>query len=281
MEEIGWLSMVDLSLPLSEQKPLRIKANYPEHFRPHGISYAKVNGKDTLAVISHTLLDETPHRIEIFEHLEGIEWKHTKTLEHPLLTGPNDLFLTESGEIFSSNDRGPENKLMQYVNMIIKRGTADLVYYNGKEFKNLDHKVILGNGVFYRVEKGEEILYRSVFSEKSIHVFKINRTNEGMSLEFRKKIEIGSGPDNIMQDPSGDLYVVGHPSVYSFLKHASSKSMISPSIVYRINQGTDKVDLVYSNDGSEISAASTAYEFGKRIYISQVFEDFLLTCEKP
>lgn len=281
MESIGWISTVDLSLPVSDQKPIPIQTKYPENFRPHGISFAKVNGKDTLAVISHTLLNEKPHTIEIFERTSANQWTHTKTLSDPLLTGPNDIFMNTKGEIFASNDRGPENKFMQYVNMIFKHGTADIAYYDGNTFSNLNQKVVLGNGIFLREENGDEILYRSVFSEAAISVFKIIRENGKLSLELRKKIDLGSGPDNIMPDAQGNLWVAAHPSTLKFLKHASSNESLAPSQVYKIDGKTNAVELIYSNDGSEIPAASTGLVSGDRIYISQVFEDFLLTCTKP
>jgi hypothetical protein len=281
MESIGWIATIDLSQPVTEQKQVPLKTNYPENFRPHGISYAKVNGKDTLAVISHTLNSEKPHTIEIFERKSGNEWQHTKTLADPLLTGPNDIALNEKGEIFASNDRGPENKFMQYVNMIFKHGTADIAFYDGNKFINLNHKVVLGNGIFVRIENGIETLYRSVFSEKAISVFRVKRENGMVSLEFIKKIDLGSGPDNIIPDESGNLWVAGHPSTWKFLRHASSASNNAPSQVFKIDGKTSEVTNVYSNDGDEISAASTALTLGDRIYISQVFEDFLLTCTKP
>ncbi|MDZ4725024.1 MAG: arylesterase [Leptospira sp.] len=281
MEDLGWIATIDLSLPIAEQKPVKLVTNYPENFRPHGISYAKVNGKDILAVISHTNQNEPPHSIELFERKTGNEWVHTKTLKDELLTGPNDIFLNERGEIFASNDRGPENKFMQYFNMIIKRGTADIAYYDGTKFQNLDNKVVLGNGIFIRMENGEEILYRSVFSEKALSVFKIKRENGNLTLDFQSKISIDSGADNILQDEEGNLWAVGHPSTFKFLRHASNKDNLAPTQVFKINGKTKEVQTMYSNDGSEISAGSTALPIGKQIYISQVFEDFLLTCTKP
>jgi arylesterase/paraoxonase len=281
MESIGWLATIDLSLPISEQKPVQIKTNYPENFRPHGISYAKVNGIDTLAVISHTLRKTNPHTIEIFERKQGEEWKHMKTLEDATLTGPNDLFLNTKGEIFASNDRGPENLFMQYVNMIFRHGTADIAYYNGTSFANLNQKVVLGNGIFYRVEDSMEILYRSAFQDQVIYVYKIIRESGSLSLELLKKIELKSGPDNIMPDEQGNLWVATHPSTMKFLSHASSANNKAPAQVFKIEGKSGAHTNVYSNEGDEISAASTALPFGDRIYVSQVFEDFLLTCTKP
>ena len=78
-----------------------------------------------------------------------------------------------------------------------------------------------------------------------------------------------------------EIWVAAHPSTFKFLRHAASKDNIAPSQIYRIDSKTNEVTNHYSNDGSELSAASTGLIIGDRIYVSQVFEDFLLTCTKP
>jgi hypothetical protein len=48
----------------------------------------------------------------------------------------------------------------------------------------------------------------------------------------------------------------------------------------KINLANQQVQKLYANDGSEISAASTAVIQDKRMIMSQVFEDFLLVCPR-
>ncbi|WP_411824372.1 arylesterase [Leptospira sp. 'Mane'] len=281
MESIGGLFLLDPNAGVKPENVTLIKTNYPENFRPHGISYAKVKGKDTLAVISHTLREVSPHVVEIFEH-DGKNWIHKKTLEDESLTSPNDLFLTESGEIFVSNDHGSPGKKRQLWDNLIRSERADIAYYDGNKFYSLDKPVLLGNGILIRKEAGVEKLYRSVFWEHSLFVYEIQRDEKGFpNLKYLKKIFLGSGPDNILQDGKGDLWVAGHISTWRFLKHASNRENISPSQIFRIDGKTNEVFEVYANEGEEISASSTGLPFQNRLYISQVFEDFILSCPKP
>lgn len=254
--------------------------SYPENFRPHGISYAKIQGKDTVAVISHTLQEENPHTIEVFE-VEGGTWKHKRTLQDPSLTSPNDLFLTESGEIFVSNDNGTSKTLPKLWEMVTGKANADISYFDGNSFRPLGVPVVLGNGIFvYRREK-KEILLRSVFSEKAIREYEILRTSTGLELKYLGSIPIGSGPDNLMPEEKGTIWLAAHPSVYKFILHSISAWNEAPTQVFRLQPEAKQVELVYANRGNQIPAGSTALPVGKNVFISQVFEDYFLICPKP
>lgn len=280
LKDLGAIFEISLKDP-SNLVPKKIETNYPDNFRPHGISYAKIRGVDTLVAISHTLQDEYPHTLEIFERNKEGRWSHIKTLKDGLLISPNDIFMNEVGEIFVSNDNGTMNSFRKYWDIIVKSPRADVVYFNGKTFKNLNVPVILGNGIHIQKKDYSEILYRSVFSEGAIHRYKVIRENGDLFLSYLDKIEIHSGADNLIEDETGKIWVAGHPSTYGFLKHVISKSMESPTQVFVIDTVTNKANEVYANRGDEISAGSTGLVFRDKLFISQVFEDFILSCPRP
>ncbi|TGM46896.1 arylesterase [Leptospira biflexa] len=281
LKDIGALFEISFANPNQKLEAKKIETNYPKNFRPHGISYAKINGVDTLAVISHTLDDDTPHTLEIFERTKVGKWTHTKTLSDPSLTSPNDIFMNESGEIFTSNDNGTSNAFRKYWDMIIRSGRADISYYNGNTFQNLGVPVMLGNGIYIRKNGKQELLYRSVFSEKAIRVYEVNRENGKISLKYLESIAIGAGPDNILEDESGMLWLAAHDSTYKFIRHVMNRTNLAPTRVFKINPNTKEVIEVYANEGGEISAGSTGLAYKDKLLISQVFEDFLLVCPRP
>ncbi|MBL0953889.1 MAG: arylesterase [Leptospira sp.] len=281
LKDIGALFEISFSDPKQKLLAKKVETNYPENFRPHGISYAKVKGVDTLAVISHTLKDDIPHTIEIFERTKAGKWTHTKTLSDPSLTSPNDLFMNESGEIFTSNDNGTSQTFRKYWDMIIRSGRADVSYYDGKTFQSLGVPVMLGNGIFIRKQGKQELLYRSVFSEKQIRLYEVNRVDGKINLKYLESIPIGAGPDNILEDDNGMLWLAAHDSPYKFIRHVMNRNNLAPTRVFKINPETKEVTEVYANEGSEISAGSTGLVYKDKLLISQVFEDFLLVCPKP
>ncbi|MBM9548063.1 arylesterase [Leptospira sp. 201903074] len=281
LKDIGALFEVSLQDTNQKLESKKIETNYPENFRPHGISYAKVKGVDTLAVISHTLVDENPHTIEIFERTKAGKWSHTKTLSDPTLTSPNDIFMNDSGEIFASNDNGTSNAFRKYWDMIIRSARADIAYYDGKSFQALEVPVLLGNGIYVRKKGNEEVLYRSVFAEKAIRVYQVDRTAGKINLKYLESIAIGAGPDNIMEDEKGMLWLAAHDSTYKFIRHVMNRTNLAPTRVFKINPANKEVTEVYANEGAEISAGSTGLVFKNKLLISQVFEDFLLVCPRP
>lgn len=281
LKDIGALFEVSLQDTNQKLESKKIETNYPENFRPHGISYAKVKGVDTLAVISHTLVDENPHTIEIFERSKVGKWTHTKTLSDPTLTSPNDIFMNEAGEIFASNDNGTSNAFRKYWDMIIRSARADIAYYDGKSFQALEVPVLLGNGIYIRKKGNEEVLYRSVFAEKAIRVYQVDRTAGKINLKYLESIAIGAGPDNIMEDEKGMLWLAAHDSTYKFIRHVMNRTNLAPTRVFKINPENNEVTEVYANEGAEISAGSTGLVFKNKLLISQVFEDFLLVCPRP
>lgn len=254
----------------------------PSNFRPHGISIAKRKGIWALYVISHTLTEPKLHTIEVFERNKLGTWDFKETLWDASLTSPNDLFALDSGEIFVSNDRGTGGSFRANWDILTKNPRADIAYFNGKEFFPLNEPVVLGNGIFVRKEGEDELIYRSVFWDESIYVYKVKRTESGFpNIQLLKKIVVSGGPDNISEDNKGNLWVVVHPSAFSFTRHSLSRDNFAPTKVMRFANHNSGVDTVYQNSGEEISAGSTAVLVNGRLWISQVFEDFLLSCPYP
>jgi hypothetical protein len=55
----------------------------------------------------------------------------------------------------------------------------------------------------------------------------------------------------------------------------------SPSVVFVVRPEIHTKNAVYVNDGRMISAASTAMAYQKKLYISQVFEPYIVVCDVP
>lgn len=269
-KEEGKLFAIDLSKPDAELKPTPLNVQYPPHFKPHGISWLEVDGKERLYVISHPLLkgEDQKHTIEVFEG-SGLNFKHLQTLRSPLLVSPNDLHAMPDGRIFVSND-----------NLDVFFGKkAFVTYFDGSAWSTIGRPVASGNGVLVREESGKEFLYRSAFFENAVVKYEIVKTEQGSTdLQEVARFDVEHGPDNLELDEQGNMLVAVHSSVFRFLMHLVSASQKSPSQIMKINLANQQVQKLYANDGSEISAASTAVIQDKRMIMSQVFEDFLLVC---
>ena len=78
----------------------------------------------------------------------------------------------------------------------------------------------------------------------------------------------------------------GEPNDFSFLRHSQDASNLSPGTVYVLDTEKHTSKVIYADSGKTISAASSALEIKgikngikNRLFISQVFENFIVVCE--
>jgi arylesterase / paraoxonase len=272
----GYIFSLDLK---KESKiPSKIDTNYPEKFAPHGIFFFKISGIKKLYVISHPkLVDGEGHTIEIFK-IEKDKMIHEATLKNELLLSPNDLFVTQDGKIFVSNDVPSGGQFGQILHVLFRLNSSPISYYNGKKWSLLTEKTAFGNGILLQKESGKEYLYRSSHVYESVWKYELTYAGSGdPKLKLVKTIDLGSGPDNLEGEENGNLLVAAHKSNMRFMGHAGNKEKTSPSQVFRIFPD-GAIQEIYANDGEEISAASTGLSYKNKLFISQVFEPFILSC---
>ncbi|TGK07469.1 arylesterase [Leptospira semungkisensis] len=273
-----------LDLNSNKPEPKLLETNYPKSFRPHGISLLIQGGKQRLYVISHITLYKE-HSIEVFERTEAPKgnskvgkWTHIQTLKDPLITSPNDLFVASENDIFVSNDHGSGGYMTYLFNDIFRMKRAEITHFDGKSWTNLGNPIYYGNGIILvKREDGKEFLYRSDIGSKSVLKFPLTRQAGKITLEEPKVIFLDSAPDNLELDEKGTIYVAAHKSLFQFLKHARNKDTPAPTQVFAIYPD-DSIREIYANSGEQIPAASTALTYKERIFISQVFNDFILEC---
>ncbi|AOP32836.1 arylesterase [Leptospira tipperaryensis] len=270
--KIFWIDLKNSSVP----KELPVQ--FPPEFRPHGMSILKTKDVYRLYVISHPALYKT-HTIEIFER-KGKEWSHVGTLSDPSITSPNDLHAVSENEIYVSNDHG-SGGFFRYLfwDDLFRFKRADIAYYDGKTWSNLNTPLFYGNGILYtKNSQGKEMLYRAGFADRSVYRYPIERTDGKPVLGPAEKIFLDSGTDNLELDSKGRIFVVGHGSTYQFVRHMLNADYHAPTQVFRISEDGSFQE-VFATQGDLISAGSTAIPFEGRLYVAQVFNPFILNCE--
>ncbi|MBM9500106.1 arylesterase [Leptospira sp. 201903071] len=274
-DQTGKIFLIDLK---NSSGPKELPVKFPPEFRPHGMSILKTKDVYRLYVISHPTLYKK-HTVEIFER-KGQEWAHVGTLTDPLITSPNDLHVVGENEIYVSNDHG-SGGFFRYLfwDDLFGFKRADIAYYDGKTWSNLNNPLSYGNGILYaKNSQGKEFLYRSGFADRSVYRFPIQRTEGKPVLGPVEKIFLDSGTDNLELDSKGRIFVVGHGSTYQFIRHMLNENYHAPTQVFRISEDGSFQE-VFATPGDLISAGSTAIPFDGRLYVAQVFNPFILNCE--
>ena len=242
-----------------------IRYNEPDDllFHPHGIF---LDG-DMLYVISH---EKEPdyHPILIYRlHGDSLEFKELiRTADQH---SPNALVTGPEGELYFVNDSGKRGSLAE---KILKLRRASVVRLERDVHGDWNSTVVAGhlgypagiNRIGNKLYVGDAVLNR-------IHVFQIT----GKELIPEKSLNNLPGNDNI-RIYKGQLLVPGHVKPFRFIKHTRDPEKLSPVDVFLTDPGTGNTTILYSTDGSSISAGSTAIIFNNYLYICQVFDPFIL-----
>ena len=273
-KQAGEISVLDINSN-SIQKLLR--KNEPKNFilRPHGISLVSKDDKNLIFVISHgeSLSSSKGEKIVIYELINNQLIFKKKYIHSQYITSPNSILGFSNGSFYITNDRKNRSSFFELVGIKTK---GSLVHYNAisNKWSFIQKKLKFPNGLaFYRNH-----LFMSLTRDEQILIFELDKKQQVIK-KTPKKIKSPTSFDNLKID-NNYLLTTKHPSIIKFLLHSMSNFFNSPSEVYKMNIDEKIWQLVYKNNGEEISAASVALAYKKHIYIGQIFGDFVLRCEK-
>jgi arylesterase/paraoxonase len=153
-----------------------------------------------------------------------------------------------------------------------------VVYYDGTRFLEVAAGIGYANGI--NVSDDGKILYLCAVTEGALHIY--NRDIASGKLKLRKKLDLGTGVDNIEIDSKGGLWIGAHPQLLKFVQHAQDPTKISPSqALHLIPQADGSYDIneIYLNRGEEVSASSVAAVYKNRMLIGAVFDPKFLDCK--
>lgn len=254
---------------LSMERSVLARHNEPDSlvFRPHGI-YLDGN---MLYVISH---EQEPdiHPILVYRvhenHLEFRERILTSMQHSPnaLVTGPN-------GEIYFVNDSGKRGSLIEKA---LKLKRASVVRLR-KNAENQWESTYMATDLGYPA--GINRIGNEIFAGDAtlnlIHRYRIS--HKGLTpLPAIKDLK---GNDNI-RIYQGKLLTCGHVKPLKFVGHAKDQDKLSPVEVFLVDPSPGgETKSLFTSDGTQISAASTAIIFDGFLYICQVFEPYILKVE--
>lgn len=264
--ETPFAEIMQYNLTTGEKSIIKRENDVSKNFNPHGIDIRKIDNTVWLYVISHNDAENKQEIItyKVFEnHLEYIQ-----TFTHPLFVSPNDISIAADASFYLTNDAKKRNNMFE---KILAKRSSSIIHMHTQhkgEAKIATKNLAFANGVFYL----DSLVYISTTQRKELNEYSIQ--SNGNLLKNKNLARI-KGLDNI--SIYGDwLIVPAHLKFLKFIKHVSKSEHKSPSVVYAINRKTGERKVLFSDDGTKISAASTALIYKGHLYISQVFDDFIL-----
>jgi hypothetical protein len=210
-------------------------------FHPHGIS---IKG-DLLFVISHKSNDvDEVFRFKIFEDSVVQE----AVFNASLIGYGNDIFAVSSSEFYYSDYKMFGGSIVHCLDGNCQKFSKHYKYPNGI--------FILNEQMFVTTSLSNKLFLVDLYTGK------------------KKAIARIKGGDNLLFDGE-KLYTTSHPKIFKFIKHVKSSVNPSPTVVYEIDPVSYKTKVIYSESGNTISAGSTGWVHNGKLYISQIFENFV------
>lgn len=243
-------------------------------FRPHGFDLVKNNqGELLLYCVSHND-PKNEHYIIVYKvFADRLEFK--AKMNSPVLVSPNDVTANCNGEIFVTNDAGKRGSVME---QFLKLKRSNVVRYNPEtqQWLVVASGFSYANGVALNHCPTDTVVFSTIRSNK---LFLMQASKQGKSGYKTRKIARLKGLDNVTYISNNEILVTAHLRQAAFLNHYKDAKNNSPTVVYKVNISTGKSKAVYANNGAAISGGSTALMYKGKMYISQVFEPFLLKCD--
>ncbi len=246
------------NLLTAEVKPLKRYEPADLHFNPHGIDLVQVKDSLILLVVNHY------HEAKENSILRYLVKKDTlyflQKITDPLISSPNAVTGFSDGTLLVSNDAKKAGNIWEVLFMMKK---AQIVFWDGKSCSVAAEKFCYTNGITNRNGK----VYLA--STRQNKIWQFDFANGKMT----NKIELATvhGPDNIRFD-GPNLLTVCHLRFGAFLKHMKHPEKNSPTTVYRIDPATHKTEVVYYDNGAQLSAGSTAIIYKGYLYTAGVFD---------
>jgi len=237
------------------------------YFQPHGIFLDSISDPPLLYAISHEH-DAGFHPVYIYA-VCGDTLIFKELASSPLVHSPNALTLGEHGDIYLVNDAGKRGSVLE---KILKLNRADIVRLRKTADNHWEGSSLAGKlGYPAGINRIGNTLYAGDAVNHLLHVYTIEDDN----LIPETKIKGLKGNDNI-RVCKGMIYLTGHVKPFRFIAHVKSSEKLSPVEVWQLDPSDNSVKSIFYTDGSLISAGSTAIMYGNKLYISQVFDPYIL-----
>ncbi len=254
--------IMSIDIATNALKTLVRKEPTPVCFHPHGIDL--VNGQEGLVlyVANHCDAQKVQSIIKYKVEKDTLVWMSSTS--NPLITSPNAVCGRADGSFLVSNDSYKRGSIAE---MLFKQKKCRTALCEDGSCSEVGERLAFGNGIMIDRDK----VYQASTMPGAVYVYDFV---EGKLLNQKLLTKV-AGADNI-RDFGDEIIVAGHTKFGKFLKHMKNEKKHSPTLIVAINKKTGQQRTLFEDDGARISAASTALVFDGYLYISQIFDAFLL-----
>ncbi|GAA6060093.1 hypothetical protein JCM10212_003501 [Sporobolomyces blumeae] len=223
--------------------------------------------------------------IEILETTVGSdELKYVKTVQHNLVRTPNNVVALGPREFYFSNDHRHKVHWTRAFEML-KSVPSDIIYCDASKATPFckvaaDH-LVYPNGI----AKGPgTVLYQGSTLQGLVRVWEIQPDK---SLKALAEVPLERPIDNVHVDEDGSLYATTLPKVLDFMEAGKDggRSRSTAVEIFRITNDSTagvnkyKKELVFADDGTIVSASTSAVPYHGKLLLTGVFSREVVVCD--
>lgn len=245
-------------------------------FSPHGIDLYEQGRDRYLYVVNHGKeLNDADQSILIYR-ISGDSLVFVTRVRSEFINSPNDVAVAENGSFYVTNDHGSRGSMWEIL-WGLRRSKIAFCTLSGLNANSSATCVVAADGVAMAngpLVRGDKVY---VTATRDDALFEFKRNADG-TLSDKRKLASLAGPDNLSWHEQS-LITASHTSNWKFYRHFKNASNHAPSYIAAIKAEGGEITPLYFNAGERISAASGAFVYQSRLYISQVFEDAIFECQ--
>ena len=249
--------------------------------RPHGISlFTDAAGRQSLFAVNRPYDGDTVKPVvEMFDVRDGA-LQHRATVSDAAICSPNDVAALDHDRFFVTNDHGACAGFSRLWEDLWGLRRSYVVYYDGKSARRVAEGIAYANGIAIGPPgEANGRLFVSGVRDEAVLIFEIAQllTADAPVRAPLKRIDFGTGVDNLEWAPTGGLLVGAHSSLWSFFRYRQRWSETSPSQILHASP-SGRVAEIFGSDGGDLSASSVAAIHEGVMLIGSVFEPHILAC---
>lgn len=255
-----------LDLKHKDAEPVKPFSDFNHGWNPHGISTFVQDSISYLYVINHLADGDF---IDLFKYQNDTLFAVSR-FSDPLMVSPNDIHGVSTTEFYITNDHSAKDagQMEDYLQL----SNRNVIHYRDGVYSEAAANLAMPNGI--NASHDGRLLYVSTTIGQEFVTY--DRETETGRLREINRQHLGSGLDNIDIDINGDIWIGSHPKLFSFVGHATDKSKLAPSQIFKLShadeQGAYDVEEVFLSDGSDISASSVGAVYNGDLFIGAVFD---------
>ena len=276
-------SVLLLDLNVSEPAARAAMAYDPADFRPQGLSLLSPgNGPALLFAISYPA--DGDDAVEIAEWGPGGEFVPKETLRNPAFVHPLAIAAVGGRQFYLANDSGTQGRFARAFDLVLRRGRATLVYYDGKDARIVERGLRFPAGLALSPDASR--LYVGEALGKQLRIYRREPATGALTLE--EKVPLGAAPDNLDVDADGVVWIAAHPKLFALFTHLRKPEKRAPTQVLRFDPrqarptagGDDpRLSQVYGDEGAQISAGSVAAHWRDEFIVGARLDHKVLICK--